>query len=50
MFEYATEKLQDARIALDRLRSFIKPLVESNVKIISGPSGENGNVVGITER
>jgi len=49
MFEYATEKLQDARIALDRLRSFIKPLVESNVKIISGPSGENGNVVGITE-
>ena len=49
MFFYATEKLQDARISLDRLRIMTCPLHESNIKFVSGPEGDCGDNIGIVD-
>ena len=46
MFEGAIVKLQDARTAIERLRSLVIPPHVSNVRIVSGPSGVSGNEVG----
>lgn len=50
MFEYATEKLQDARTALERVRSMVIPPNESNIKFVSGPEGVCGDIVGIIDQ
>lgn len=48
MFEGADLKLQIARVALMRLRTFIMPSEESNIRFISGPSGVCGESVGVS--
>jgi len=49
MFEGADIKLQDARTAIQRLRSQVKPPLVTNVQFKSGPSGVSGQLVGIAD-
>lgn len=46
MFENASDKLNDARIALERLQSLVTQPVVSNIQIISGPQGSVGEAEG----
>jgi len=49
MFEGAEIKLQDARMAIQRLRALVKPPRTTNIQIRSGPSGVSGELVGIDD-
>lgn len=49
MFKGADIKLQDARTAIKRLRALIRPPLETNIRIKSGPSGACGDSVGIDD-
>jgi len=46
MFENASDKLNDARIALERLQSLVTQPVVSNIQIISGPQRSAGDAEG----
>jgi hypothetical protein len=49
MFEGADTKLQDARTAVARLSSMISAPIETNIRIISGPSGIKNDSFGIRD-